>query len=176
MKDDIHFLKDLQNELKTQDNDCQAAPRFWSIMDYKWVVTAEDYHDRTSIFFVNDCETIELQQYVDDILECEIDHDLEAGELEELEELVEYHSDTDIFEWINEKIDADCYLVYEKEEAFIAPNTMFLTKEEAKEHLRKNHYHYSPRAHIYAMTAWRAPKVERLLKILETFDWDKVYA
>jgi hypothetical protein len=24
------------------------------------------------------------------------------------------------------------------------------------------------------MTAWRAPKVEKLLKILENFDWDKV--
>lgn len=51
---------------------------------------------------------------------------------------------------------------------------MFLTKEEAKQHLKVNHYHYTSKAHTYAMTAWRAPKVERLLKILETFDWDSI--
>lgn len=29
MNKDIQFLKELQNELKTQDHDSQAAPRFW---------------------------------------------------------------------------------------------------------------------------------------------------
>jgi site-specific recombinase XerD len=48
----------------------------------------------------------------------------------------------------------------------------FLTKEEAKQHLEANSHHYSSEAHTYAMTAWRAPKVERLLQILETMDWD----
>lgn len=28
----------------------------------------------------------------------------------------------------------------------------------------------------YAMTAWRVPKVERLLNILENFDWDSLVA
>jgi hypothetical protein len=51
---------------------------------------------------------------------------------------------------------------------------MFLTKQEAKDHIRLNHYHYTDEVHTYAMTAWRAPKVERLLNILETFDWDKL--
>jgi len=51
---------------------------------------------------------------------------------------------------------------------------MFLTKAEAKKHIQLNHYHYSPKAHTYAMTAWRAPTIERLLKILENFEWDKI--
>lgn len=51
---------------------------------------------------------------------------------------------------------------------------MFLTKAEAKRHIRLNKHHYTSEAHTYAMTALRAPKVERLLKILETFDWDSI--
>ncbi|WP_308729404.1 hypothetical protein [Bacillus atrophaeus] len=41
MNKDIQFLKELQNELKTQDHDSQAAPHFWSIGDYKWIRTSE---------------------------------------------------------------------------------------------------------------------------------------
>lgn len=35
MNQDIQFLKELQQELKDQDNDCQAAPRFWTVGDYE---------------------------------------------------------------------------------------------------------------------------------------------
>ncbi|ATC49366.1 hypothetical protein CLI97_00029 [Bacillus velezensis] len=34
MNQDIQFLKELQQELKNQDNDGQAAPRFWTVGDY----------------------------------------------------------------------------------------------------------------------------------------------
>lgn len=54
----------------------------------------------------------------------------------------------------------------------IYPDTMFLTQKEAEEHLRANDYHYSSDAHTYAMTAWRAPDVERLWKILQEVDWE----
>ncbi|KEK23505.1 hypothetical protein [Bacillus gaemokensis] len=39
---------------------------------------------------------------------------------------------------------------------------------------QENDYHYTSKAHTYAMMAWRPPKVERLLNILETFDWDAI--
>ena len=77
-------------------------------------------------------------------------------------------------DWLQEYYDEDAYLIPVREEHIIHPNTMFLTKAEAKRHIELNHYHYSPKAHTYAMTAWRAPKVEKLLKILENFDWDSV--
>lgn len=51
---------------------------------------------------------------------------------------------------------------------------MFLTKAEAKRHIRLNKHHYTSETHTYVMTAWRAPKVERLLNILETFDWKSI--
>lgn len=173
MNDDIKFLKELQNELKTQEKDCQAFPRFWALEDYRWVVTEEGYHDRMSVYFVNDYVSMTLDDYITFILNNECDHYTDE-QLNELKDLKELGDDEEILNWIKEYHDRDCYLVYEKEESFIVPNTMFLTKAEAKKHIELNHYHYSPRVHTYAMTAWRAPKVERLLKILETFDWDLV--
>ncbi|MGH1053289.1 hypothetical protein [Bacillus cytotoxicus] len=174
MNKDIQFLKDLQQELKTQEIDCQASPRFWTLMDYKWVVTAEGYHERTSLYFVNDCEAVIVDEYVKEIINDEVEHELTKEQIEDLKELQEYASEYDLVEWIKENIDEDCHLVYEKEEAFIVGNTMFLTKAEAKKHIELNKHHYTSKVHTYAMTAWRAPKVERLLNILETFDWESI--
>jgi hypothetical protein len=77
-------------------------------------------------------------------------------------------------DWVQEYHDSEACLIPVREEHMIHPNTMFLTKAEAKKHIQLNHYHYSPKAHTYAMTAWRAPTIERLLKILENFEWDKI--
>ena len=46
---------------------------------------------------------------------------------------------------------------------------VFLTESDAKEHLRKNYYHYSPKAHTYVCHIWRAPKLEAFLKALIEF-------
>ena len=131
MISEIKFLKELQEELNTQDNDSQAAPRFWVVMDYRTVPTGEGYNSGYEVY---DSETIE--------------------------------SYADKTELINTLID--------REESFIVPNTMFLTKAECKKHIEKNAYHYTSKAHSYAMTAWRSPKVDRLLNILSTMHWDYI--
>jgi hypothetical protein len=51
---------------------------------------------------------------------------------------------------------------------------MFLTKRECKEHIERNHYHYNDTVHTYAMTAWRSPQVEKLIKILQTENFGEV--
>jgi len=43
---------------------------------------------------------------------------------------------------------------------------MFLTEDDAKMHLKLNHYHYSSNAHIYVDHAWRAPELEGFFKAL----------
>ncbi|MEI2465120.1 hypothetical protein [Niallia taxi] len=175
MNNDIQFLKDLQHELQTQENDWQAAPRYWSIMDYKWEVTESGHEDRVVLYDSDDCETIELDDYLKEILEGDRRDEFSEDEIEELESEKEYGTPSDIYNWIESYDDnSRFYPIYEREVSIIAQNTMFLTKEEAKNHLELNHYHYSPKAHTYAMTAWRAPKVERLIKILENFDWDSI--
>lgn len=173
MHEDIAFLKELQQELKTQDTDCQAAPRFWVVGDYEMVSCAEGEHEEYHVISCGcDCQSIELNELLKGI---ETDT-LEGLSREAQEEFADIGCEVSAVEWINKHYDGDAYLVPVKERHFIRQNTMFLTKAEAKNHIKVNSHHYSSRAHTYAMTAWRAPKVERLLKILELFDWDKLAA
>ncbi|QBP91542.1 hypothetical protein E1A90_09800 [Bacillus mycoides] len=118
--------------------------------------------------------TPEDVEYVEDIIKGKIDQELNKDQIEELKDMKEWESGEDLFEFIKENIDDNCYLVYEMKQSFIVPGPIFLTKEEAKEHIELNDYHYTDEVHTYAMTAWRAPKVERLLNILETFDWESI--
>jgi hypothetical protein len=177
MNEDIEFLKKFQEELKTQEYDSQASPRFWTIMDYRIVPANPDYDNAFINYIYNDGDFVEfknindLKEFLLDSFEERIDeieefpclHNPELNFEELWENVEEYLNDEEFFQTIDVK-----------EEPFVRPNTMFLTKEDAKLHLKLNHYHYSSKAHTYAMTAWRSPKVERLLKILENFDWDEV--
>lgn len=95
---------------------------------------------------------------------------------EQMIELKNISSADDLLDWVQEFIDEEAYLVPVKQNHVIHNSTMFLTKQEAQEHIRLNHYHYTNKAHTYAMTAWRAPKVERLLNILKNFDWNAIEA
>ncbi|MCY9408787.1 hypothetical protein MOF52_12270 [Bacillus inaquosorum] len=168
MNQDIKFLKELQNELKTQDHDSQAAPRFWSVGDYKWIRTSEDDAERYSVYIPEDGGSYELESYLKDIKE---NKELSSEALEAMEDI---ECEVSALDWIHEYVDSGANLIPETEVHYICQDTMFLTKAEAKQHIKQNHYHYTKKVHTYAMTAWRAPKVERLLKILETFDWDSI--
>jgi hypothetical protein len=176
MNEDIQFLKDLQQELNTQEIDSQASPRFWVIMDYRKVVGNEDFDSGNIEHFHNDGDHTEFKHFSDlkEFLEEYYEEELESDE--ELKQLITNENFYDLWEYVESNLNEDGYFstVFMKEESYIVPDTMFLTKAEAKRHIELNHYHYSPKAHTYAMTAWRAPKVERLLKILENFDWDSL--
>jgi len=51
---------------------------------------------------------------------------------------------------------------------------MFLTEDDAANHLKANHYHYSHDAHTYVKHAWRAPQLEEFLKsLLQHFNIEK---
>lgn len=53
----------------------------------------------------------------------------------------------------------------------VVPNTVFITRQAAEQHLKENHYHYSDNAHAYGMCAWRSPEFERLLDIVSKTKW-----
>jgi hypothetical protein len=170
MHEDIKFLKELQNELKIQENDGQASPCYWTIGDYKMIPCPEGYEEEYHV------GAPERDYYgsLDDLLKQIKEDGFEDLSEKAIEEFKEIGCEVSAEKWLKEYYDSDAYLIPVKEEHFVYPNTMFLTKAEAKKHLELNYYHYSSKAHTYAMTAWRAPKVERLLKILETFDWDSI--
>lgn len=128
--------------------------------------------------FFNDGDHVAFSKFSDlkEFLE-----DYYGEEIEEDEELVSLINDEserfdELWEYVEDNLNDDGYFdtAFVKEEGFIVPDTMFLTKEEAKRHLELNNYHYTSKVHTYAMTAWRLPKVERLLNILETFDWESI--
>ncbi|RPK20947.1 hypothetical protein EH2_00240 [Bacillus subtilis] len=167
MNQDIQFLKELQQELKNQDNDGQAAPRFWTVGDYEWVEAREENAERYSVYLPYIAEAYVLDDYLEDLKE---DSELSKEALTELK-----NDDCDNpIEWIQKYIDEEAKLIPERKVHIVRPDTMFLTKEEAKRHINLNKHHYTSEVHTYAMTSWRAPKVERLLKVLETFDWDSI--
>lgn len=173
--DDISFLKELQQELKTQEIDCQAAPRFWVIMDMKTVTCWEEQADYMGLCDV-DGEVCNIRDLLGYVLK---ERDFLEVEDKDVEKLNEIYStgillDSDLLDWYREYIDDNSWLVPCKKEFYIVPNTMFLTKKEAQKHIESNRHHYTSKAHTYAMTAWRAPKVKRLLEILETFDFDSL--
>ena len=147
-------------------------------MDYKDEVTAEGYqdmihfynHDRDRVF-----ETIE--HYLEDV-EGRITEGVfdEASIVVIREYLASMHKaylDYDeLFEVVG---DADnMRVVYMKKVAYVVPNTCFLTKQDAKDYLSQYGYNHTAKAHTYAMTAIRSPKMEKLMHLLETNEWANV--
>lgn len=184
-REDMNFLKELQNQMLTQDNFNQANPRFWVIRQKNRIYGLRDGFDIDGVEAILNGEKIaqdfkELAEYLmetDDSVKVEfykdeieeyaiIENDGDKKHCSTIYELAEYMTDELGY-------DEDLYLVNYRDEYFIAENTMFLTFEECKRHIERNGYHYNE-PHPYAMTAWRSPQVERLYKILENTNWDEL--
>lgn len=166
-KEDIDFLKNLQNELLTQTNDGNADPVYWGIIEDVEVSTPEGcgdiikiYHDG-DLYSISDYKELLLAYDVYEEDEVEINNCNYADDLIEIaKEISDYH-----------KYD---YIVETRIEHRITTQTgCFLTKRACKKHIEKNDYHYNnPRT--YAMTAWRNPEFERLINIIKVLDFSKI--
>lgn len=184
-RDDINFLKELQNQMLTQDNFNQANPRFWVVRQKTRIYGLSDGFDIDGTKAILNGEKIaqdfkELCEYLienDDSIKVEFNEDI-------VEEYVVIENDGDkahcstmhdLVDYMIDELgyDESLYLVNYRDEYFIAENTMFLTFEECKRHIKLNGYHYNE-PHPYVMTAWRSPQVERLYKILENTNWDEL--
>lgn len=149
------FLKQFGHELRTQETDCQASPRFWVIKDYKRVLVPDGYGDDT--YAVDE----EGNDYTESrFLEMLDENGYDIPEFEESD----YFEDK--ISAVNKLNNTEFRCFEQCTTDFIVPNTMFLTKAEAKHYLSTNRHNLTSRAHTYAMTAFRAPKVSRLLKVL----------
>ncbi|MGB3160938.1 MAG: hypothetical protein WBA84_06785 [Carnobacterium sp.] len=168
IKDEI-FIKKLGKELREQEVDGQAAPRFWTIMDYKWVNASDGCGERLAVYDEEGNMWKDFKEFIGDYIDFrEINELFEEFGREKLGEFLLIDNLYDAFEYIRDEFEESTFHCFEEEKiSYIKQNTMFLTKEEAKEHLNSNSHHYTNEAHTYAMTAWRAPKVGRLLRILE---------
>lgn len=178
LKENIVFLKELQKELITQDNDGNASPVFWVIRDYRWVSAPNEEGDRISAFIPSRGDSYELYEYIEGILEDlendSLDYDLSDGVIQDLRDHIEFDGDYAVQSWINEHLDYEIRFYYENHEPYIVPDTFFITKSEAKKYIEMNKHNLTSKAHTYAMTALRSPVVERLWNVLENFDWDSI--
>lgn len=182
-EEEREFLRGLQKELNTQDNLGQADPRFWVIEGTKRTFS---YGDNCCI--VDDDGDIlldsmeEVYDYIIDNLgdindNANVKFKVELVDDEFLitdetgTEYTEYRDLEGICDFLNDHLCDGYRIEYYALEPIIYENRMFLTQKDAENHLRLNHYHYSDDAHTYAMTAWRSPEVEKLIKILREVEW-----
>ena len=197
-KEDIYFLKELQDEINTQDTICQRDPRFWVVMqtvrtygfsdeysdDYVLVDSYDydlAYYDIKEVFGL-------IEEYMDELSEdrcykdwkCEYIKDSEMISIvgvseREITDEWELTSLDDVMNFMNyEVLHEDRFkIVYYKDDEQIVPNTFFLTKRECEEHIKMNSYHYN-NPHSYAMTASRSPQVEKLYNILHSVNWNNI--
>ena len=194
---EIEFLANLQKEMNTQDTLGQADPRYWVIKGSEKEYGIESgYEDGSMLIEDESYKTIaedmpSAMEYIRDNLLDEINSvdgierkiKLVDGinhpciniywDDEEFEDNIEFYNMEDVADWLNEN-GYDYRVANYRIISKIYPDTMFLTQKEAERHLKANDYHYSEDAHTYAMTSWRNPETEKLWKIIQQVDWDRL--
>ncbi|WP_297522964.1 hypothetical protein [uncultured Clostridium sp.] len=187
-KEDIKFLKELQNEMRTQVTDYQASPRYWTIMQEEKEYWVDDSIDGIFIYSNDDAECLFegeecskefkawLGEFVKERTYQRVCFDDVCTDLSFEVEEKEYYIDgaVELESFLNEFCDCSVSVGYYRKVDKVMPNTFFLTKRECEHHLRMNKHHYNETAHTYAMTAWRSPQVARLYEVLENTNWDEV--
>lgn len=193
--EEIEFLLELQKEMNTQDHVSQADPRFWVIQgsekEYGIETGFEDGADLVEDTEVVACDMESAAEYIKNELLEEINQfdgiqrsvELKKGIFhpsivikwteDNFEDSVTLDNMKEVLEWLDEQgyeYRVANYRIVSK----TYPNTFFLTQKAAEEHLRSNYYHYSDDAHTYAMTSWRNPETEKLWKIIQEVDWNRL--
>lgn len=186
-KETIEFLKSLQYEMKTQEHDYQAHPRFWTVGHYKWELAREGEGDRLAYYDSDAGEYNNVESLREDFFE-QLKGMREEGLSDEeiLDELGVSHDsyffddlehveddDYEFMEFYKAYIKEDIDVFDERKVHVCNNDTFFLTKAECQRHIDANHYHYLE-PHTYARTLFRCPNMEKIIKIIEETDWNKV--
>lgn len=160
--EDYEFLAELQHELVTQDNDGNADPVYWGVMETREVGVPDGCGDPK--IYLGDGGTEDLEgavafigEYIDD-------------EIAELWNDVDKTSMDDIVRFCNNVLKwTDVRIVSVSKKSEISRMTgAFITKRACKEYIQRFSYNHC-KPHTYAMTAYRNFELERLLKILKTW-------
>lgn len=172
----LEFLKSLQKEMLTQETDIQAEPRFWVLRD-KRMVRAFDDVDDFEVYLPNEAEAQSLDSLLEEIKEgiagTDNTVDFEDYDLEQVKsDFEDVECEITAEEFVQKYIDKKAEVYGVRAENYIVPNTMFLTKQDAKEHIKLYGYNYTKDVHTYAMTALRSPSVEKLYKVIQETDWE----
>ena len=176
-KQDLEFLIDLQHELNTQENDGNADPLYWGIIEdvtrpaydgcgdgFFAVYDGESYYDY-NIDTLKEILSDEAVEFNDEELSDEELEERLAEKLAEINAAVTLHGLKELFDDEIELYD------YESTYEVITGTGAFLTKREAKRYAETYYYNHK-NARTYALTAYRNFELERLLKILKETNWE----
>ncbi len=166
-REDIEFLRELQNELRTQTNDGNANPTYWGVMETVKEFAPKDCGEP----MICDGESVmtleEAIQMVDN------SDELTEDEKEEWDNICKEDMD-DVVDFLNNFLGDDYEVVYVRQKEFISRETgAFLTKRACQQYIDRFGYNHT-RPRTYAMTAYRNFELERLLKILTNMDIDDI--
>jgi hypothetical protein len=175
-QEDYEFLKDLQHELLTQENDGNADPVFWGVEE-----TVEECRGDSGDFggdpyityddgawdVVEAIETIEeeFKEWPDEYNE-DIRKEWESIDKTCAEDICEFIINT--LNWDN------VYgVVYSEKVQRVTPFTgAFLTKRACKNYIEKYGYNHKD-PHTYAMTAYRNFELAKLISILKELKFEE---
>lgn len=163
-KSDLEFLINLRHELNTQENDDNADPLYWGIIEDVKRPCYDGCGD--GVFAVYEGESY-YENEIDSLKESLVDSDTDEGLLQEIKEATILRELYDIF--------CDEIELFEYEDTYEVTNSTgaFLTKKEAKRYAETYYYNHK-NARTYAMTAYRNFELERLLKILKETNWEEI--
>ena len=167
-QEDYDFLKDLQHELQTQDNDGTADPLYWMVEEEETVGVPDGCGD--PIIYMSDGATMELEEAVKYIEEEYLKY-LDEDNQEEWNDCVDKDDMSDVVRFMNDCLDwHEVRIVWQEKKEVISRETgAFLTKRACKEYIQRYGYNHT-KPHSYAMCAYRNFELERLLKILKTIE------
>ena len=187
-KEDIKFLKELQEEIKEKGTSCwviQEEDEVYDVSDNEdgYLLLDDSGEELCNISYANMMEDIykwlkeklkfnnKVEVFYDEIYDYSyitIKSNLEPYSItiEDIDDLVKVLKEIDE-DYENYYIRS--YRVINK----ISSNTFFITKEECINHIKENGYHYSNPKPL-CIKAWRNPQTERLYNILKNTDWDKI--
>lgn len=172
-KEDVKWLKDFVNEIKTQDNMGTATPVFWGVMETHDYPTDEDHMDGQKVID-DEGNTMDLNDLKEFLLELDGSrgHRMEISKWNKDEiSLYEYAVDNELFDVYNQNVRLVNYMNIDK---LSTQSGAFLTKRSAEHHMSINAHNYKHGAHIYCMHAFRNYELVRLLNILCSLDFEEL--
>lgn len=175
-QEDYEFLKDLQNELKTQENDGNADPVFWGVEETVEECRGGDGEYGGDPYITFDDGKWSLEEAIEEV-EDELKNNPEYSDewLHKEWEEVDKSCAEDVYEFMTGML---CWegiygVVYVEKVNRVTPFTgAFITKRACKEYIRKYGYNHND-PHTYAMTAYRNFELGRLINILKSLNFEK---
>jgi len=176
ISDDLYRrLKDLSNEIKTQDNRATAKPYFYQIQCEKEVISTEGNGECIYINENGEGELREDKEIIEFLSGYFYENEDEMSKHIELEDDSDEHIALKALELATQLVDSNDYASKLEEigyrEIWVTKEheykNAFLTEKSIKEHIKLNHYHYN-KPTDYLNYAFRNPDMELVFELLES--------